>query len=80
MTEPAIRIALRIDEAMLADSFLRRFADSNDLVPTEAELQALVNLGIVLQDALQKELLSANYGELLEQAERDIFEKEEWAE
>lgn len=80
MTISAIRIALRKDEALLADSFLRRFADSDDLTPTEAEKQALVNLGIILQNELQSELTSESYAEILRQAERDIFEIDEWAE
>ena len=80
MAISAIRIALRKDEALLADSFLRRFADSDELKPTEAEKQALVNLEIILQNELQAELSSKNYSEIVKQAERDIFEFEEWAE
>ena len=37
MATTAIKIVLRKDEALLADSFLRRFADANELNPTEAE-------------------------------------------
>ncbi len=73
------RIALRKDEALLVDSFLRKYTEDDKLEPTKAEAQALFNLGCILEQQLP-ELLDPNYLEILKKAEADIFEKEEWAE
>ena len=79
MADEATRIALRKDEALLVDSFLRKYTDNDKLEPTEAESQALFNLSCILEQQLP-ELLDPNYREILKKAETDIFEKEEWAE
>ncbi len=79
MAEEITRIALRKDEALLVDSFLRKYTEDDKLEPTKAEAQALFNLGCILEQQLP-ELLDPNYLEILKKAEADIFEKEEWAE
>ncbi len=68
-------IVLRKDEALLVDSFLRKYTEEDRLEPTKAESQALYNLACVLEQELP-ELLDPNYLEILKKAGRDIFEKE----
>ena len=79
MADDTTRIALRKDEALLIDSFLRKYTEDDKLEATKAESQALFNLACILEKQLP-ELLDPNYLEILRQAEADIFEKEEWAE
>lgn len=78
MTSDTTRIALRKDEALLVDSFLRRYTEKTILKPTEAESQALFNLACMLEQELP-ELLDPNYASILRQAEKTIFENEDWA-
>ena len=75
MTDGETTITLRRDEALLVDAFLRKFTDKDILEPTEAETQALFNLACLLEQELA-ELLDPNYGKILQQAARDIFEKD----
>ena len=78
MADDAMRIALRKDEALLVDSFLRKYTENDKLEPTKAESQALFNLACILERQLP-ELLDPKYLEILKQAEADIFEKDGWA-
>lgn len=78
MVDGVTKIALRKDEALLIDSFLRKYTENDLLQPTKAESQALFNLACILEQELS-ELLDPNYASILEEAEKDIFEKEEWA-
>ncbi|MEL7297281.1 MAG: hypothetical protein AAGJ86_06440 [Pseudomonadota bacterium] len=78
MADETTRIALRKDEALLVDSFLRKYTEDDKLEPTKAESQALYNLACILEQQLP-ELLDPKYSEILKKAEADIFEKEEWA-
>ncbi|MEL7187699.1 MAG: hypothetical protein AAFN50_14890 [Pseudomonadota bacterium] len=79
MADEVTRITLRKDEALLVDSFLRKYTEDDSLEPTKAESQALYNLACILEQQLP-ELLDPKYSEILKKAEADIFEKEEWAE
>ena len=79
MADETTRISLRKDEALLIDSFLRKYTEEDKLEPTKAEAQALYNLACILERQLS-ELFDPKYQEILEKAEADIFEKEEWAE
>ena len=75
MSEETTTISLRKDEALLIDSFLRRYTEDDTLAPTKAESQALYNLACLLEKELP-ELFSPNYAEILKKAADDIFEKE----
>ena len=79
MADDTKRIALRKDEALLVDSFLRKYNEESKLGPTQAESQALFNLAGILQQQLP-ELLDSNYADTLNMAESDIFDNEERAE
>ena len=79
MADETTRIALRRDEALLVDSFLRKYTENDKFEPTKAESQALFNLACILEQQLP-ELLDPKYPEILRKAEADIFEKEEWPE
>lgn len=52
MADDVIRIALRKDEALLVDSFLRKYTENDVLEPTKAESQALFNLACILEQQL----------------------------
>ena len=70
-----VKISLTKTEALLIDSFLRRFTEKDLLEPSKAETQALFNLCCVLEREIP-ELFLPDYDAILEKAEKNIFEQE----
>jgi hypothetical protein len=78
MSHNDVTISLRRDEALLVDSFLRKYTDNDLLQPDKSETQALYNLACIIEQQLP-ELLDPEYKDILGAARKQIFEEDRWA-